>query len=73
MHLQFRLVFSEKKSTKWNKLMKYRKIQSKCAKFEYVVPGTVVGLPKKLVAKIKKKFAECQSVALDKLNYLPSA
>ena len=39
--------------------MKYRKIQSKCAKFEYVVPGTVVGLPKKLVAKIKKKIAEC--------------
>ena len=55
MHLQFKLVFSEKKSTKWNKLMKYRKNQSKCAKFEYVVPGTVVGLPKKLVGKIKKK------------------
>ena len=55
--------------------MKYRKNQSKCAKFEYVVPGTIVGLPKKLVAKIKKikKFAECQSLALGKLNYLLSA
>ena len=53
--------------------MKYRKNQSKSAKFEYVVPGTIIGLPKKLVAKIKKKFAECQSVALGKLNYLPSA
>ena len=36
--------------------MKYKKNQSKCAKFEYVVPGTVVGLPKKLVAKIKFFF-----------------
>ena len=73
MHLQFKLVFSEKKSTKWNKLMKYRKNQSKCAKFEYVVPGTVVGLPKKIGGQNKKKFAECQSVALGKLNYLSSA
>jgi len=53
--------------------MKYRKNQSKCAKFEYVVPGTVVGLPKKIGGQNKKKFAECQSVALGKLNYLPSA
>ena len=52
--------------------MKYRKNQSKCAKFEYVVPSTVVGLPKKIGGQ-KKKFAECQSVALGKLNYLPSA
>jgi len=54
MHLQFKLVFSEKKSTKWNKLMKYRKNQSKCAKFEYVVPGTVVGLPKKIGGQNQK-------------------
>jgi hypothetical protein len=48
--------------------MKYRKNQSKCAKFEYVVPGTVVGLPKKIDGQNKKKFAKCR-----KLNYLPSA
>ena len=53
--------------------MKYRKNQSKCAKFEYVVPGTVVGLPKKIGGQNQKKIAECQSVALGKLNYLPSA
>ena len=36
--------------------MKYRKNQSKCAKFEYVVPGTVVGLPKKIGGQNKIKF-----------------
>ena len=36
--------------------MKYRKNQSKCAKFEYVVPGTVVGLPKKIGGQNKKKL-----------------
>ena len=35
--------------------MKYRKNQSKCAKFEYVVPGTVVGLPKKIGGQNQKK------------------
>ena len=43
-----------KKSTKWNKLMKYRKNQWKYAKFEYVVPGTVVGLPKKIGGQNQK-------------------
>jgi hypothetical protein len=36
--------------------MKYRKNQSKCAKFEYVVPGTVVGLPKKIGGQNKKNL-----------------
>ena len=52
--------------------MKYRKNQWKYVKFEYVVPGTLVGLPKKIGGQNKKKIAECQSVALGKLKYLPS-
>ena len=71
-----------KKSTKWNKLMKYRKNQSKCAKFEYVVPGTVVGLPKNWWPKSKKNcrvpnaWHSAKLPALGPLclwQYLPSA
>ena len=56
-------------------MKKYSKQQWNCAKFEHVVHGTNTNLRKKVGGKKQKKnyFAECQGLALGKVNILPSA
>ena len=56
-------------------MKKYSKQQWNCAKFEHVVHGTNTNLRKKVDGKKQKKiyFAECQGLALGKVNILPSA
>jgi hypothetical protein len=54
-------------------LKKYSKNSKKYTKLQQVVPGSVGGLNKKLGAKKKKTFVECQKMALGKGMSLPSA
>jgi hypothetical protein len=52
--LQFTFALS-KNSIKWNKLKKYSKKSTKCAKFDHVVQGIIGGLQKILEGQNKKK------------------